>query len=39
MLADNLRDLGLDRLGEKGTCPLQDFCELISDVSWLNQLW
>jgi antirestriction protein ArdC len=33
------RDLGLDRLGQQGTCPMtQDFGELIIDVSWLNQL-
>ena len=39
MLAEKVLDLGLDRLGEKGTCPVaQDFCELIGDVSWLNQL-
>ncbi|WP_410469824.1 hypothetical protein [Bradyrhizobium sp. 33ap4] len=39
MLAKKVLDLGLDRLGEKGTCPVaQDFCELIGDVSWLNQL-
>ena len=39
MLAEKVRDLGLDCLREKGTCPVaQDFCELVSDVSWLNQL-
>jgi hypothetical protein len=39
MLAEKVLDLGLDRLGEKGSCPVaQDFCELIGDVSWLNQL-
>ena len=39
MLGEKVRDLGLDRPGEKGTCPVaQDFCELIGDVSWLNQL-
>lgn len=39
MLAEKVRDLGLDRLGEKGTCPVaQDFCELIVEDSWLNQM-
>ncbi|MGY4286602.1 hypothetical protein ACVWXO_005822 [Bradyrhizobium sp. LM2.7] len=39
MLAEKVRDLGFDRLGEKGTCPVaQDFCELIVEDSWLNQL-
>src|SRR5674476_1638413 len=39
MLAEKVRDLGLDRLGEQGTRPIaQDFGELILDVSWLNQL-
>src|SRR5712672_366747 len=39
MLAEKVCDLGLDRLGEKGTCPVaQDFCELIVEDSWLNQL-
>src|SRR3954467_1589816 len=39
MLAEKVLDLGLDRLGEKGACPAaQDFCELIGDGSWLNQL-
>jgi len=39
MLAEKVRDLGLDRLGQQGTCPIaQDFGELILDVSWLNQL-
>src|SRR3981189_3430821 len=39
MLAEKVRDLGLDRLGQKGTCPVaQDFCELIVEDSWLNQL-
>src|SRR5262245_2827644 len=39
MLADKVRDLGLDRLGQQSTRPItQDFGELIVDVSWLNQL-
>ena len=39
MLAEKVRDLGLDRLGEQGTRPVaQDFGELIVEVSWLNQL-
>src|SRR6058998_2688274 len=39
MLAEKVCDLGFDRLGEKGTCPVaQDFCELIVEYSWLNQL-
>src|SRR5205085_2498928 len=39
MLAEKVCDLGLDRLGEKGTCPVaQDFCELIVEDSWLNQM-
>src|SRR5215831_12069760 len=39
MLADKVRDLGLDRLGQQSTRPnTQDFGELIVDVSWLNQL-
>src|SRR2546421_4483937 len=39
MLAEKVCDLGLDRLGKKGTCPVaQDFCELIVEDSWLNQL-
>src|ERR1700704_3860120 len=39
MLAEKVRDLGLDRLGEQGTCPIaQDFGELIVEHSWLNQL-
>src|SRR6202165_2461306 len=30
---------GLDRLSEQGTCPVaQDFCELIVEDSWLNQM-
>src|SRR5712675_812227 len=39
MLAEKVRYLGLDRLGEQGTRPVaQDFGELIVDVSWLNQM-
>src|SRR5712671_1711654 len=39
MLAEKVRDLGLDRLGQQSTHPIaQDFGELIVDVSWLNQL-
>src|SRR4051812_10000592 len=39
MLAEKVCDFGLDRLGEKGTCPVaQDFCELIVEDSWLNQM-
>src|SRR5205823_14256565 len=39
MLAEKVCDFGLDRFGEKGTCPVaQDFCELIVEDSWLNQL-
>ena len=39
MLAEKVGDFGLDRLGEKGTCPVaQDFCELVVEDSWLNQL-
>src|SRR5712671_2074673 len=39
MLAEKVRDLGLDRLGQQSTHPFaQDFGELIVDVSWLNQL-
>ncbi|GLR97968.1 hypothetical protein ACVIU7_005205 [Bradyrhizobium liaoningense] len=39
MLAEKVCDFGLDRLGEKGSCPVaQDFCELIVEDSWLNQL-
>src|SRR5229473_3299906 len=39
MLVEKVSDLGLDRLGEKGTGPVaQDFCELIVEDSWLNQL-
>ena len=39
MLVEEVRDLGLDRLGKQGTRPgAQDFGELILDVSWLNQL-
>src|SRR6476659_4336064 len=39
MLAEKVRDLGLDRLGQQSTRLIaQDFGELIVDVSWLNQL-
>src|SRR5438552_15322155 len=39
MLAEKVCNFGLDRLGQKGTCPVtQDFCELIVEDSWLNQL-
>jgi hypothetical protein len=39
MLAEKVRNLGLDRLGQQSTRPTtQDFGELIVDVSWLNQL-
>src|SRR6202035_1814908 len=39
MLAEKVRDLGLDRLGQQSTRTIaQDFGELIVDVSWLNQL-
>jgi hypothetical protein len=39
MLAEKVRNLGLDRLGQQSTRPIaQDFGELIVDVSWLNQL-
>src|ERR1700693_2389664 len=39
LLAEKVRDLGLDRLGEQGTRPIaQDFGELIVELSWLNQL-
>jgi hypothetical protein len=39
MLAEKVRDLGLDRLGQQNTRPIaQDFGELIVDVSWLNQI-
>src|SRR6185436_15499764 len=39
MLAEKVRDLGLDRLGQQSTRSIaQDFGELIVDVSWLNQL-
>ncbi len=39
MLAEKVCNLGFDRLGEKGTCPVaQDFCELVVEDSWLNQL-
>jgi hypothetical protein len=37
MLAEKVRDLGLDRLGERGTCPIaRDF--VIVEHSWLNRL-
>src|SRR5205085_4961825 len=39
MLAEKVRDLGLDRPGQQSTRPIaQDFRELIVDVRWLNQL-
>ena len=39
MLAEKVRGLGLDRFGQKGSCPVaQNFCELIVEDSWLNQL-
>ena len=39
MLAENVRDLGLDCLGQQGTRSMtQDFGELVVDDSWLNQL-
>src|SRR5579859_2965997 len=39
MRAEKVCDLGLDRPGEKGTGPVaQDFCELIVEDSWLNQM-
>jgi hypothetical protein len=39
MLAEKVRDLGFDRLGQQSTRPIaEDFGELIVDVSWLNQL-
>src|SRR5665213_3579910 len=39
MRAEKVCDLSLDRPGEKGTCPVaQDFCELIVEDSWLNQM-
>src|SRR3974377_1521826 len=39
ILAEKVRDLSLDRLGQQSTRPVaQDFGELIVDVSWLNQL-
>jgi hypothetical protein len=34
MLAEKVRDLGLDRMGQQGTRPsTQDFGELVVDVS------
>jgi hypothetical protein len=39
MLAEKVRDFGLDRLGQQGTGPIaQDFGELIVEDSWLNQM-
>src|SRR5690349_14819408 len=39
MLAEKVRDLGLDRLGQQSTRPIaQDFGELIVEDSWLNQM-
>ena len=39
MLAEKVRDLSFDRLGQQSTRPsTQDFGELILDVCWLNQL-
>jgi hypothetical protein len=39
MLAEKVRDLRLDRLGQQSTRPVaQDFGELIVDACWLNQL-
>src|SRR6202040_590596 len=39
ILAEKVRDLGLDRLGQQSTrSSTQDFGELIVDVRWLNQL-
>src|SRR5437868_5932832 len=39
MLAEKVCDFGLDRFGEQGACPVaQDFCELIVEDSWLNQM-
>src|SRR6516165_2698984 len=39
MLAEKVRALSLDRLGQQSTRPIaQDFGEVIVDVSWLNQL-
>src|SRR5215211_4242563 len=39
MLAEKVRDLGLDRLGQQNTGPsTQDLRELIVDGCWLNQL-
>ena len=39
MLAEKVRGLGLDRFGQKGSCPVaQNFCELIVEDSWLNQM-
>jgi hypothetical protein len=39
MLAEKVRDLGLDCLGQQSTRAItQDFGELIVGLSWLNQL-
>jgi hypothetical protein len=39
MLAEKVRDLCLDRSGERGTGPIaRDFGEPIVEQSWLNQL-
>jgi hypothetical protein len=39
MLAEKVRDLGLDRLRQQGSGPVaQDFGELVVEHSWLNQL-
>jgi hypothetical protein len=39
MLADKVRDLGLNGLGQQDTRSIaQNFGELVDDVSWLNQL-
>ena len=38
MLAEKVGDLGLDCLGEQGTCPIaQNIGELVVERSWLNQ--
>ena len=39
MLAEKPGDLGFDRLGQQGTCPVaQIFGQLVVEGSWLNQL-
>ncbi|MHC2380073.1 hypothetical protein ACVIHA_004471 [Bradyrhizobium liaoningense] len=39
MLAEKVRDLGLDRLRQQSAGPVtQDFGELVVEHSWLNQL-